>query len=110
MRFARLQTGEVNRAAEVHWCASGKVVNVAWALSTLGAHVEMLSVVGGATGDAIRQQVEQQGIVGHWVTTTVPTRVCTTVLDEATKTTTELVENTAAISDDELREFAAMYE
>jgi 1-phosphofructokinase family hexose kinase len=110
MRFARLQTGEVNRAAEVHWCASGKVVNVAWALSTLGAHVEMLSVVGRATGDSIRQQVEQQGIVGHWVTTSVPTRVCTTVLDEATKTTTELVENTAAISDDELRKFAAMYE
>ena len=30
-----LKTGEVNRAREVHWCASGKVINVGMALHAL---------------------------------------------------------------------------
>jgi 1-phosphofructokinase family hexose kinase len=110
MRFASMRSGEVNRAEEVHWCASGKVINVAWALSSLGVEVEMLSTIGGATGEAIRQQVEGQGIAGHWVPTNTATRVCTTLLDAASGAVTELVENTAAVTDDELQQFARAYE
>jgi 1-phosphofructokinase family hexose kinase len=110
MRFASVRSGEVNRAEEVHWCASGKVINVAWALSSLGADVEMLSTIGGATGEAIRQQVEGQGIAGHWVPTSTATRVCTTLLDAVSGAVTELVENTAAVTDDELQQFARAYE
>ena len=33
MRFERLATGQVNRAREVAWCASGKVLNVGLALA-----------------------------------------------------------------------------
>jgi tagatose 6-phosphate kinase len=110
MSFDAVRDGEVNRAQEVHWCASGKVINVAWALASLGADVAVLSTVGGATGEAIRQQVAGQGIAGHWVNTSTPTRVCTTLLNAATGEVTELVENTAAATDDELQEFVSTYE
>ena len=48
-----LHLGEVNRASEVHWCASGKVLNVGLALHHLGAKSLTLSPLGGANGAAI---------------------------------------------------------
>ncbi len=109
MRFDALCLGEVNRAREVSWCASGKAVNVAWGLHALGADVHLVSTVGGHIGRALRADVEYQGIQGHWIETNSPTRVCTTILDVAKMGITELVENAPEVAAAELKAFEDAY-
>ncbi len=132
-----LAVGEVNRAREVHWCASGKVLNVGLALHCLcaspplskggqggsregeiencklenddGVPARTLALVGGLSGDAIRHEFAELGVSARWVTSRTPTRVCTTILDQGTGTTTELVENAGAVSPEELEEFKTAY-
>lgn len=110
MRFARLQPGEVNRAAEVHWCASGKVLNAGMALATLGLDSHTLSPSGGWSGAALEADFARRGGRATWIATAHPTRVCTTLLNDADRTTTELVENAGALSPMELAAFVAEYE
>lgn len=121
-----LRVGEVNRAREVHWCASGKVLNVGIALAHLGCFPPLprgegaairltgvssrtLSLVGGTAQLAIEREFRTLNVDARWVTSMVPTRVCTTILDRATGATTELVENAQPIPPDELAEFARVY-
>ena len=97
----RLRIGEVNRAREVHWCASGKVLNVGLALTQLGADVRTLSLVG-------------SGSAGGWSgrgrnESNAPQRVCTTLLDRESGQTTEIVENSAAATSAELAAFEAAF-
>ena len=92
----RLRIGEVNRAREVHWCASGKLLNVGLALTQLGANVRALSLVGsGAAGVATRQDMTEQGVDVRWIESIARQRVCTTLLDRESGQTTEIVENLA---------------
>lgn len=113
----RFETGEVNRAREVHWCASGKVLNVGLALHALGSLTlraydqpassksRTLALVGGLTGDAIRRDFALQQVDARWVDASCPTRVCTTILDRMSGSTTELVENPGGVSSEELDAF-----
>lgn len=101
-----LRQGEVSRAREVHWCASGKVLNVGLALTQLGATSRTLSLVGsGPAGDAVRADFSQFGVAVRWVESLAPQRVCTTLLDRSTGQTTEIVENSAAATSQELQRF-----
>lgn len=109
MRFDGLCAGEVNRAVDVHWCASGKVLNVAVALAHLGAPCETVAPVGGAAGERIRREFESWGIPAAWVETQAPTRICTTLIDRRSGQATELVENAAPVSAAEARQFLASY-
>ncbi len=109
MRFGQVRAGEVNRAAEVHWCASGKVLNAGIALAALGASAHTISPSGGWSGQALRAEFAQRGLAATWIPTAAPTRICTTVLDNNTGTSTELVENAAALSAAELADFLAAY-
>jgi tagatose 6-phosphate kinase len=109
MCFDRLRPGEVNRAREVAWCPSGKNINVGMALAALGEEAATLSPLGGRTGQAIAHEFTQRGLAGRWTTMAAPTRVCTTLLDRATATTTELVQNAGPLSEAELGEFRAAY-
>ncbi len=110
MRFARLELGEVNRAAEVHWCASGKVINAGLALGTLGVSAHTLAPAGGWAGAALSAEFGAHGFAATWLATVAPTRVCTTVLDDAGGVSTELVENAAALTEAELADFFAQYQ
>jgi 1-phosphofructokinase family hexose kinase len=107
--FDQFQTGEVNRAREAHWCASGKVLNVGRAGRALGAACRTLAMIGGRGGDEIRREFADSGIDARWIETETPTRVCTTILDRATGTTTELVEETQTPSAESLADFDAAY-
>ncbi len=107
MRFAQLRPGEVNRAAEVHWDASGKNLNVGAALAALGSPSRTLSPAGGWSGRAIRDNFQQRGLAATWIECAAPTRVCTTLLEASSAT--ELVENAAPLSDDELSAFHEAY-
>jgi len=105
----RLQHGEVNRARAVHWCASGKVLNVGIALHHLGAVAETISLVGGLPAHSINAEFEQFGIARKWVPTATATRVCTTVLEADTEIATELVENATAVTAGELADFQSAF-
>jgi len=120
MQFENVDIGEVNRAREVTWCASGKVLNVAIATQRLGLPGVVLSSIGGPSGDAIRGTFdalnEQErdraseadsrscNILMEWIDVDSPTRVCTTLLEE-NGTTTELVENVGPVTEAVLMEF-----
>ena len=106
----RLRIGEVNRARELHWCASGKLLNVGLALTQLGANVRALSLVGsGAAGVATRQDMTEQGVDVRWIESIARQRVCTTLLDRESGQTTEIVENSSPASDAELIAFEAAF-
>ncbi len=167
-----LAVGEVNRARDVRWCASGKVLNVGLALhcltfspplskggqggspggtrssnlqsdpstapgdhgipsSSMGephqpppnpplrrggtegspefASTRTLALLGGLSGDAVRREFQDFGVAARWIASRTATRVCTTVLDRGTGTTTEFVENAGAIAQNELEEFRNAY-
>ncbi len=100
-----LSPGEVNRASEVYWCASGKVLNAAIALAHLGGEGRVVSLLGGARGSDIKCEFEGWDIETSWVECASPTRVCTTIIDSATGSVTELVENAGALTASELESF-----
>jgi 1-phosphofructokinase family hexose kinase len=109
LSFDRLTWGEVNRAAEASWCASGKVLNVGIAASRLGATCRTICPVGGPAREPFRRELGLLGVDVDWVPVSVATRVCTTLLDRATGTMTELVENAPPLSAAELRSYVEMY-
>ncbi|MBC7815384.1 MAG: bifunctional hydroxymethylpyrimidine kinase/phosphomethylpyrimidine kinase, partial [Planctomycetaceae bacterium] len=99
-----------NRAREVHWCASGKVLNVGLALTQLGASVRTLSLIGGGSaGDAMREDMADLGVDVRWIESSVRQRVCTTLLDRESGQTTEIVENSPATAPAELAAFEVAF-
>jgi tagatose 6-phosphate kinase len=106
MRFDAFRPGEVNRASEVYWCASGKVLNVGIALARLGARSLTLAPLGGSAAGAIEREFAALKVDRHWIDVAAPTRVCTTILDAGAGRTTELVENAGALTDADLLRFA----
>ncbi len=104
MEFESLQLGEVNRARTSQGCASGKVINVAIAAKHLGAKTALLSCIGGSTGDAIAEEIKAFDIFSDWIRLPVPTRTCTTILEDS-KVTTELVENAGPVEAAILEQF-----
>jgi tagatose 6-phosphate kinase len=108
--FDSLRFGEVNRAVETHWCASGKILNVGLALHSLGAPSLNLAIIGGPQGEIIDREFTALGIPHRWVRSQSPTRACTTLLDRASAVSTELVQNAEPVRAEELEEFARLYE
>ncbi|MFO7903079.1 MAG: 1-phosphofructokinase family hexose kinase [Planctomycetota bacterium] len=107
--FDWFRYGEVNRAAEVHWCASGKVFNAGIAVHHLGGESLTLATAGGLPLMPIRAEMESLGVPLEIVETESATRVCTTMLDRRTGTMTELVENGRPLSESELEAYAARF-
>jgi 1-phosphofructokinase family hexose kinase len=106
MRFERLLPGEVNRALEARWCASGKVLNVGIALAHLHVPAITLAPLGGQAREPVDREFAAFGADAHWIDVAHPTRVCTTALDLATNRATELVENAGPMTSAELAQFA----
>jgi len=107
--FDGFSYGQVNRAAEAHWCASGKVFNAGLAAHRLGGPSLALAPVGGPPLELVRNDLGQLGVPHRLVVTRAATRVCTTILDRPTGTMTELVENGRPLEPDELDQFRAAY-
>lgn len=105
-----LLPGEVNRATEVHWCSSGKILNAASAISSLGGRGRVVSVLGGPRREDIEREFETRELDTTWVECRSPTRVCTTVIDSLSGAATELVENAGELSEPEWKAFAAACE
>ena len=109
LSFRRFIPGEVNRAQQALWCGSGKVLNVGCALHHLGVPSKTLCLVGGGSGEQICADFEKMKIPVRWVKSQISTRVCTTILDETIKTTTELVENPNSVPAEELDLFVKAF-
>src|SRR4051794_13104171 len=105
LEFEAVHVGSVNRAVRATWGASGKVLNVARALRKLDAPSQTLCIAGGMSGAAIRSEFTRDGIAAQWIDAGAPTRICTTILDQSTGETTELVENAAPCTAAALAEF-----
>jgi 1-phosphofructokinase family hexose kinase len=109
MVFRSFRYGEVNRAAEVHWLAQGKVINAAIAVHHLGGPALALAPLGGPPLTLIDSELAELGLARRWVVTQLPTRQCTTILDQATGTMTELIEESRPLAPAELDEFRRVY-
>lgn len=93
MLFESLELGEVNRAREAHWCASGKVFNVAIALAQLGAACRLVSPIGRNVREPVEAELVGLGVQSRLTVCDEPTRVCTTLIERPGGRVTELVEN-----------------
>ena len=105
----RFRVGEVNRAGQAVWCSSGKVLNAGIAVHCLGCPGLVLAPVGGPPLAAIDRELADLGVPRRWIVTQSATRVCTTILDGAGGTTTELVEEGRPLTAGELAAFRAGY-
>ncbi|MDX1965407.1 MAG: PfkB family carbohydrate kinase [Pirellulales bacterium] len=118
LQFRQLTPGEVNRATAAQWCGSGKVLNVGRALHNLiqesppnqPLRCLTLSPLGGLARQAIAREFAKDGIPLQVVESSVPTRVCTTLLEQSGQRTTELVENAAALPAIELSEYLRQFQ
>jgi tagatose 6-phosphate kinase len=98
MVFERVKNNDVNRAAAVYDYASGKSVNVARVLHTLGKEVTAVGFAGGGRGEAMLADLRRAGIVNEFVdVAAAETRQCVTVIDRAARTATELVEESKSV-------------
>jgi tagatose 6-phosphate kinase len=109
MTFERLTLDEVNRAKSVDEYASGKSVNVARVAHLLGAEVLELGFVGGDRGEFLRRELDAEGVRHDFVTVSARTRLCTTVIDAAGETVTELVEESAEVAGRHWQELEAKF-
>jgi len=98
MVFRKLTLDAVNRAAITVDGIAGKSVNVAKVLQELGAEPLATGFIGGDRGEWVRAELARRGISTAFVTVTTRTRQCITVMDEATGTHTELVEEAPAVT------------
>src|SRR3954452_10938637 len=102
MSFTSLQTNQVNRAIEVHEFASGKSINVSRVVKALGGITFARGVAGGQRGTALLDDLERSDIPHDFVWVGAQTRMCTTLLDQATGAATELIEEAGSLSPEEV--------
>ena len=97
MVFQRLHVDGVNRAIEVSEHASGKSINVARVLHTLGEEAMAAGFLGGDSGTFIRDDLAATNIAHEFISVTPPTRMCITVRDASNNTATELVQEASEV-------------
>ncbi len=103
--FRRLQPGAVNRAGRIREEASGKGINFAHAVLQAGGRAQVAQFAGGATGARLTADLDARGIPHLSIPVAGATRVCSTLLSQEDRVTTELIEPSADIA---AAEFAAL--
>lgn len=99
MTFDHVKPDGVNRAKQVADYASGKSLNVARVLHSLGKEPLATGVVGGSRGRMLCGDLDAAGIRHEFVTVKPETRQCVTVIDHVAGTATELVEESSAVEE-----------
>jgi tagatose 6-phosphate kinase len=98
MVFRKLTLDAVNRAVTTLDGVAGKSVNVAKVLKALGERPVAVGFLGGDRGEQLRAELEARGIELDFVEVAGRTRQCTTLLDKAAGTQTELVEESQPVA------------
>src|SRR5262245_36374922 len=99
MLFHQLVLDTVNRAVNTIDGAAGKGVNVAKVLKVLGEEPVAMGFLGGDRGEFLRGALKNLGVEMDFVPVHTRTRECITVIDESTRTQTELVEESQPVAD-----------
>ncbi|QNE45530.1 hypothetical protein F1C58_00345 [Glaciihabitans sp. INWT7] len=94
--------GGTFRPTAVMRVAGGKALNAARAARVVGASVRAVAILGGTSGDFVRQQLAVAGVPLETVDAVAETRTCVSVASAASGLLTELYEHPSAISTDEL--------
>src|SRR5215203_4017785 len=97
MVVPRLHIDAVNRATEVREHASGKSINVARVLHTLGEDVMAAGFLGGDSGKVIREDLAAARIANQFISVAPKTRMCITLMDQSNDTATELVQEASEV-------------
>jgi 1-phosphofructokinase family hexose kinase len=108
MIFRKLAPDAVNRAATTLDGVAGKSINVAKALKTLGEKPVAITLLGGERGEFLRATLTEKKIETEIIAAKSPTRQCLTMIDEATGTHTELVEESRPVTPAEFKKFMAV--
>lgn len=108
--FDAVRIDRVNRARTAEWCASGKVFNAGIAIHTLGGPGLVMAPVGGVAREPMEAEFRALGMRYRCIGTEAATRVCTTIIDKAAGTITELVEEGRPLTPDELERFRAVFD
>jgi tagatose 6-phosphate kinase len=95
--FGALAKGEVNRTREYRVDASGKGINTARVLTQMGRNAIHLTQLGGPTRDWFLAMCRADGLRVRWAESNSDIRICTTVIDRADGSATELVEEAAPV-------------
>ncbi len=101
MIFDQLAVDAVNRSSEVSDYASGKSINVARVLQTIGANTVATGFAGGVRGELMKRDLDAAGIEHDFQLTRAPTRQCITLIDRAAHTATELVEESLPVTQED---------
>jgi tagatose 6-phosphate kinase len=97
MSFDRILTGDVNRTSDVQQYASGKSINAARVLHTLGYRVVCTGFVGGDSGQFLLNDLDSASIAHNFVRVDPSTRMCVTAIDRAKSSATELIQESQAL-------------
>jgi tagatose 6-phosphate kinase len=97
MTFARLSIDGVNRTSDVQQYASGKSINAARVLHTLGTSPLAIGFTGGDSGRFLVEDLNRSGIENDFVAVEPATRMCITLVDRAAGTATELIEESKPV-------------
>ena len=75
-----LESGAVNRATGARYDPGGKGINVSQYLDGLGTETVATGVLGGFTGEYVRESLSEDGVTAEFVDVGEPTRLNTTAL------------------------------
>ncbi len=109
LEYERFVVGNVNRAKQITEIASGKGVNVVRVAQQLGAKARLLTVAGGRRGALLKKSLREHGIDARIIHVAAETRICQTLLAKGFATT-ELVEETGALTGNEVRDVLSRFE
>ena len=95
--LAEFHPGMVNRVKSIRRDAGGKGLLVSKTIEALGGESIAISIVGGATGQFIRGQLDEMGIQNDLVEVNTGTRTNLKIIDNTKKTYTEINEPGAPV-------------
>lgn len=109
VRIPNLERGEVARAHSAQLDIAGKGVNTTRVLSQLGAPVRHLTHLGEGK-EILLDLCGGEGLEIIWAPSNSPIRTCITLLDDETRSTTEIVEPTETVDESTVKTIRTLYE
>ena len=100
--------GQLHRTPGPVAVAGGKALNMARAARAMGADVEVVALLGGATGRRVAELAEAEGLPLVEVEADAQTRTCVSVADSDTGELTEIYEDSPAVGAAVLADFSAV--
>jgi tagatose 6-phosphate kinase len=105
----RVSRGEANRVSRVHYRAGGRGLAVAKVLHTFGHEVVAAGLLGGSSGEVIRDELARAGVATQFTRITGESRRILEISDAADGTVTTFAEPAPYITTEELGRLAADY-